>query len=46
MTAEPIFLVRGLPTDIMTPPRLYEIYGLAMGVMASPADGQPIGYPL
>jgi hypothetical protein len=46
MTAEPIFLMRGLPTDIMTPPRLYEIYGVAMGVMASPADGLAIGYPL
>ncbi len=39
-------IVRGGPSDIMTPQRLYEIYGLAMGVMASPADGQPIGYPL
>lgn len=37
-------VARGNPAAIMTPPVLERIYGIAMGVVASPEDGETLAY--
>ncbi|MGO4524126.1 ATP-binding cassette domain-containing protein [Microvirga sp. 2MCAF35] len=37
-------IARGTPEEIMTPPRLQAIYGIAMDVIAHPVTGQPVSF--
>ncbi|WP_040639413.1 ATP-binding cassette domain-containing protein [Microvirga lotononidis] len=37
-------IARGTPVEIMTPPRLQSIYGIAMDVIPHPFNGEPVSF--